>query len=130
MGRNLHHTIPRFLEEALDRHTKVNSWERIDHPANDNDFIYRVKRTDGLSDIIIHASDEYTYSLTDYFQRPKQIQKGGFILIARPEADYDKAIVEIASQDMISIGMFGALMGALYIEMHWTYVPKERREKN
>lgn len=128
MGRDLYYTIPKYLENALDKHTKVLSWQRIDHPKNDDDFIYLVKRKDGLSDIILHASDEYSYSLTDYFQRPDKISDGAFILIARPEAGYDDAIVEIAKSDKISIGKFSALMGALYIKEHWNYVPKERRE--
>jgi len=46
------------------------------------------------------------------------------------EATYDDSIVEIAKNDKISIGKFSALMGALYIDEHWNYVPKERRERN
>ena len=113
MGRNLYYTIPRYLENALDGHTKVRSWQRIDHPTNDDDFIYLIKRNDRLSDITLHASDEYSYSLTDYFQKPAQLGEGSFILIARPEAGYDDAIVEIAQSDHISIGKFSALMGCL-----------------
>ncbi|WP_339331959.1 hypothetical protein [Aeromonas caviae] len=128
MGRNLHYTIPRFLQNALDNHTKVLDWQRIDHPHNDNDFIYRIQRTDGLSDIVLHAADEYRYSLTNYFQKPEQIRRGAFILIARPEGGYADEVVDIARQDEISIGKFGALMGALYREDHWNYIPKERRE--
>jgi len=124
MGRNLYYTIPQYLEKALDNHKKVASWRRIDHPQNDDDFIYLIERTDGLSDIILHASDEYSYSLTDYFQNPDKIKEGSFILVARPEAKYDNSIVEIATNDMISIGKFSALMGALYIDEHWNYIPK------
>jgi hypothetical protein len=39
MGRDLYYTIPRYLENALDNHKRVESWQRIDHPKNDNDFI-------------------------------------------------------------------------------------------
>lgn len=128
MGRNLYYTIPRFLQNALDNHTKVRDWQRIDHPQNDNDFIYRIRRTDGLSDIVLHAADEYRYSLTNYFQKPEQVRRGAFILIARPEGGYADEVADIARQDEISIGKFGALMGALYREDHWNYIPKERRE--
>ena len=130
MGRDLHYTILKYLENALDGHTKIRSWQRIDHPKNDDDFIYLIKRNGGLSDITLHASDEYSYALTDYCQKSAKISEGAFILIARPEAGYDDAIVEIAQSDQISIGKFSALMGALYIEEHWNYVPKERREEN
>lgn len=128
MGRNLHYTIPRFLQKALDEHTKVRDWQRIDHPQKDNDFIYRIRRTDGLSDIVLHAADDYRYLLTNYFQKPDEVGQGAFILIARPEGGYADEVVDIAKQDEISIGKFSALMGALYREDHWNYVPKERRE--
>lgn len=130
MGRNLHYTIPRYLEAAMDKHTKVNSWKRVDDLQDDDDFLYLIKRTSGLSDVLLHASDEYSYSLTDYYQRPKILKAGAFILLARPEAKYDYSIVEIAMQEKISIGKFGAVMGALFIEEHWGYTPKERRKEN
>lgn len=128
MGRNLYHKIPRYLEDALGNHNKVASWQRIDHPENDDDFIYSIKRTGELSDITLHASDEYSYSLTDYFHKPEQISEGSFILIARPEATYDQSIVEIATNDNISIGKLRELMKALYIEEHWSD-PQERKNR-
>ena len=128
MGRNLYYTIPRYLEEALNNHSKVSDWQRLDHPRNDDDFIYLIQRTNGLSDMIVHASDEYKYLLTDYFQKPNQLGSGSFILIARPEAGYAEEVVDIAKQDQISIGKFSALMGSLFKEEHWNYIPKERQE--
>lgn len=128
MGRNLHPSIPSYLEDALEKHTKVSSWQRIDHPKNDNEFIYLIKRNSGLSELIVHATDEYAYSLTDYFQRPTQVLQLAFILIARPEADYDLSVVDIAKEDKNGIGKFGALMGALYKKDPWDYVPRERKE--
>lgn len=130
MGRNLHYTIPQYLESALNKHAKVLSWERIDNSQTDEHYIYLIRRLDGLSQVIVHLSDDYEYSLDDYFQRPDSIREGAFILVARPEAVYDESIVEIAQQDQVSIGKFGALMGALYKERHWDYVPKERRNEN
>ncbi|WP_036187866.1 hypothetical protein [Marinobacterium lacunae] len=130
MGRNLHYTIPQYLESALKKHAKVLSWERIDNSQTDEHYIYLIRRSDGLSEVIVHLSDEYEYSLDDYFQRPDSIREGAFILVARPEAVYDDSIVEVAQQDQVSIGKFGALMGALYKERHWNYVPKERRDEN
>ncbi|GGB55149.1 hypothetical protein GCM10011502_30120 [Oceanisphaera marina] len=130
MGRNLHYTIPKYLESALTKHAKVLSWERIDSSQSDEHYIYLIRRSEGLSQVIVHLSDEYEYSLDDYFQKPDSIGEGAFILVARPEAVYDDSIVEVAQQDQVSIGKFGALMGALYKERHWEYVPKERRDEN
>lgn len=130
MGRNLHYTITEYLEAAFDKHAKIYSWERIDDIQEDDHYIYLIERKGGLSDVAVHLSDEYEYVLDDYFQESERVQEEAFILIARPEASYDFSIVEIARQDKISIGKFGALMGALYVESHWDYVPKERREEN
>tara|TARA_R110001583_G_scaffold195157_1_gene369736 strand:+ start:1966 stop:2274 length:309 start_codon:yes stop_codon:yes gene_type:complete len=102
----------------------------MDKSQTDEHYIYLIRRSDGLSEVIVHLSDEYEYSLNDYFQKPDSIREGAFILVARPEAVYDDSIVEVAQQDQVSIGKFGALMGALYKERHWNYVPKERRDEN
>lgn len=128
MGRNLRNQILLFIEDGLKKHDKVDSLERIDNPEADNDFIYRIKRKGGLDDIIVHASDEYLYTLTHYNQKPDQITNGGFILIARPEGNYNSEIVGIAKGAKISIGKWGALFGALNQEAHWDYIPKERRK--
>ena len=119
MGRNLHYSIPRFFEKSLDEHPMVISWERIDHPQNDSDYIYRIIRAKNFVEIFVHATDKYDYSLTDYYQKPEQLGTSSFIYVARPEATYDPSIVEYARQDNISIGKFGAIMGALYKEDHW-----------
>lgn len=127
MGRDLYYTIPQYFENALKNHTKVRSVRRVDHTTNDNDYLYLIRRTDGLREILVHASDAYSYTLTEYFQKPRQLAAGSYIYIARPEASYDWGIVETAQQDRISIGKFSAIMGALYVDEHWNYVPKERR---
>jgi hypothetical protein len=129
MGRDLYYSIPQFFEKSLYSHAMVLSWRRIDDSRNDNDFLYQICRTNGLSDIIVHASDTYIYTLTDYYQKPRQLVWGSFIYVARPEASYDRGVVEIAQKDGISIGKFGAIMGALYESQHWNYVPRERRKE-
>ena len=129
MGRDLHISILRFIEDALNQHTMVASWERIDSLTEHNDYLYHIKRNKRLSDIIMHASDSYFYTLNNYFQKPDELSEGSFIYIARPEAKYNADIVEILQTDKISIGKFGALIGALYQKEHWNYIPKERREE-
>lgn len=130
MGKNLHYSIPKHLEEALDNHGKVASWQRADNQLGAKHYIYQITRTSGLPEFTLHLSDEYQYTIDDYFQKPSEVAEKSFILVARPEATYDDAIVEMATQDKISLGKFGALMGALYIKDHWNYTPKERREEN
>ncbi len=125
MGRNLHYSILQFFEKILNEHKMVISWERVDNSTENHDYLYLLHRANGLNDMIVLVSDEYRYSLTHYFQKPHEISEGSFIYIARPEAMYDFAIVEYAQQDKISIGKLSAIMGALYKEKHWNYVPKE-----
>ncbi len=128
MGRKFHYTIPEFIETKLRQHKMVASLERIDDISKDDDLIYLIKRVNGLSKIVMHASDEYIYTLDHYFQKPEQITARGFILIAKPEAKYVHSIAEVAQEDKISIGKWGALMGALYQRKHWEYTPKERKK--
>ncbi len=129
MGRDLHYTIPKFIEKHIKQHPRVNSLKRIDDINKDDDFIYLIKRSSGLGDIVMHASDEYIYTLSHYFQKPTQITAGGFILIAKPEAKYVHSIAEVAQEEKVSIGKWGALLGALNDEEHWKYVPKERKKE-
>ena len=79
MGRDLYYTIPKFFEESINNHAMVVLLERIDNSTVDNDFLYLVHRKNGLSDILVHASDAYSYTLTDYYQKPRQITSGSFI---------------------------------------------------
>ncbi len=128
MGRDLHYTIPKFIEKHLKQHEKVVSLQRIDDLIKDDDYIYIIKRSSGLSDVVMHASDEYMYTLSHYFQKPTQITAGGFILIAKPEAKYVHSIAETSQHNKISIGKWGALLGALNHENHWEYIPPERHK--
>lgn len=128
MGRNLHYSIIHFFEKSLDDHAMVSSWERIDSQEEDQDYLYKIRRSKTPSALIVHLTDKYEYSLTDFFQKLEQLEEASFVYVARPEARYDHAIVEHARNEKISIGKFGALMGALYIDDHWNYVPKERRK--
>lgn len=71
--------------------------------------------------MIVHLSDEYRYSIYDYFNRPSILKNGGFILVARPEATFDDQIIQIALNDCIGIGKIAKLMGALHREQYWMY---------
>jgi hypothetical protein len=124
MGKDLHYSIFRFFENALNQNNNVDSWTREDTKT---DCLYLVKRNMG-GDILIHVSDSYRYTLNDYYQKPNTLGKSSFIYIARPEAAYDWSIADIAKNDKISIGKFGAVMGALHKDKHWLFIPKERRE--
>lgn len=122
MGKDLHYTILPYLENALEKHVMVDSFEKIE--TNEHIF-YKIER-DGKSDLTIWVSDSYRFNIHDYSMRPQEID---FIYLAKPESDYNRdEVVGMAYNDGINIGKFGALIGILYQRNIRDYIPPERRE--
>ncbi len=122
MGKDLHYTILPYLENALAKHVIVHSFQKIE---TDEHIFYKIER-DGKSDLTIWVSDAYRFNIHDYSMRPQEID---FIYLARPESDYNRdEVVEIACNDGINIGKFGALIGILYQINIKDYIPSERRK--
>ena len=122
MGKDLHYLVIKFFRDRMDAHSKVKSYSKIPH---DNEILYKVERTGSLPPLIVHLSDSYRYTLHDYYAKPDLLGPGDFILIARPEAAFDPAIVNIAALDRIGIGKIGKLLGALHRKDVWRYVPRK-----
>ncbi|MFV8449788.1 hypothetical protein ACNO65_06850 [Vibrio campbellii] len=125
MGFDLHPSILPYWEKALNRHSNVSSWERLD---DSNDYIYRIKRVRG-QDILVLASDCYEYSLSDFFTRNDLIGQGTMIYMAKPESQYDLEVADIAKQEHVTIGMLGEILGALNLDVHWNWESKDRKER-
>ena len=66
-------------------------------------------------------SDEYVYTLHDYYSKPRLLNNGGFILIASPEASFNSEIVSLARSEMVGIGKIGKFLGALNFRDVWLY---------
>ena len=127
MGKDIHYSIIRFLEDRLKQHSKVLYFERVD---SDKDIIYQVTRTLDLPALHIHMSDAYVYTEHSYLSRPSLIGEGDFILIAKPEASFDGSEFSTSRHDKIGFGKIGALLGALNYRNVWEYeTPYEREEK-
>ena len=126
MGKDLHHTIRPYWEKALNRHDNVASWKLIPHPT---DYIYSIIPRRFKGEIIIHATDDYRYGLTHYFNRPEILVTGSMIYMARPEATYTEEVAEHANSEGISVGNFGEIMGALNIQNHAVWQVKKRKER-
>lgn len=118
MGKNLHYLITDFFHDRMKNHSKVKTYKII---SDDSEIIYQVERAPGLPSLLVHLSDEYFYSIYNYYARPSQLSKGGFILIARPEANFDSDIIALAENECIGIGKIGKLLGALNFERYWHY---------
>jgi hypothetical protein len=125
MGTNVHRSTLDFFQAKMLTHSRVRRCEQLRVP---DDFVFVVERTDNLSTVRVHLADAYSYGLPDYAGRPKQIRKGDFILIARPEATFDESLIERARKDGIGIGKLAKFMGALNVSNMETYKsPEERR---
>lgn len=118
MGKDLHPSIVAFFEKVVSNHTHVNKLERL---ANDEHYIYRVSRNFGLSDVVIILNDGYNYGEYDYLIRPDELNDGGVILIAKPEAHFSNETQDNLVNDKILIGKIAVLLGALQKEDYWNY---------
>lgn len=109
MGKNLHYSIVNFIKERLNECDKIETFNFI---SNDNYYIIQVNRYNPFETFNIYISDEYRYTLTDYYNKPKEIRRGDFIYLARPEANFSDEIelLEISLNEGIYIGKFARLL--------------------
>jgi hypothetical protein len=121
MGKDLHYSILNFLTDRLRGHQKVKSFEIIDDP---NFYIYQVDRQVFNDKLFIVLSDQYHFGDYDAITIHPILKNGGFILIARPEAN------EYNSNDVgnkLGIGKIRKLLGALNKEDFWNYEISEKK---
>ena len=112
----------------MNEHSRVASWEPLD---NQDEYLYRIIRTQGLPEVIVHLTDAYR-SHAEYLARPAQVmQPNSFIVLGLPHAyDASPALVAEAKSDRVGIGKIGKFMGALNSRDVSAYEsPEERRER-
>jgi hypothetical protein len=127
MGKDLHPSILSFFKSRLNTHQAVESIEDI---SNGETYMFKVKRKNGRSTMIIVLSDCYYFGEFDYLSKPTELDEGGFILIAKPEASFSDETQINEIDDKIIIGKIGILLGALNKEEYWKYSkPKKVKEK-
>jgi hypothetical protein len=122
----LHRQIVEFFESRMATHTCVARCTRMNVA---DEYIFSIERKDGLGPVKVLLSDAYRYGYADYLARPKQIRHGDFIIVARPEADFDEKLVERARQDGIGIGKISKFMGALNRRLVCDYTSPEEKKK-
>ena len=122
MGTDLHRSIINFFEARLREHAKVESFQRLPHSE---EVLYEVKRR-GLDPVVVHLSDAYRYTQVDFDARPSEVRESGFILIAKPEGNYNADLVTDARVMGIGLGKIGKLLGALNRRDYWRYDPPPR----
>lgn len=124
MGTQIKNSTLVFFDSQMDGHSCVETYTRL--PVED-EIVFEIQRKNGLPPINVHASDAYRYDFADFASRPKEIRRGDFILIARPEATFDPALVAIAREECMGIGMFIKFKGALNYRNVWEYRSREER---
>jgi len=124
MGKDLHHTIRPFIERTLSGHQMVNSITRIEHPEY---FVYIITRNKGFEKMKLVLVDEYYFGDVAYQKVMPLLNGGGFVLVARPEAN---GLNENDELNKIGIGKLKKLLGALNKPDFWTYKEPEPKKKN
>jgi hypothetical protein len=127
MGKDLHSTILPFIISRIKEHQNV---VEILDTSTDDYYILRVQRNRSMRDMIVVISDSYYFGEFDYYSKPKELNGGGFILIARPEASVSSEVKLRVDTDKTIIGGIGTLLGALRKDEFWTYEkPKADKKK-
>lgn len=110
MGKNLHRSVIAFLEARLKECDKIDSSQYI---AKDAEYyIINVIRKFPYVSFALCISDDYRYTITNYYSKPKELHVGDFILLARPEANFSNEIelLELSLSEKIYIGKIGRLI--------------------
>jgi len=94
----------------MDEHNCVAGYNRL---PNSDEYLYEIRRKNGLRAVIVHLSDAYLYSHAEFAARPKEIGIGDFVVVARPEASIEDAVVQLGNKMAIPVGRISKLMGAL-----------------
>jgi hypothetical protein len=124
MGNNLYYTIPKFFEDRMREHSMVTETRRLDV---EGELVYEITRHRYSDTIRVWLSDAYRFTEMDFFNRPKELKAGDYILIAKPEGGGGVS-EQLVADARIGVGKLGELMGALNVRAMWTYVPPTEEE--
>lgn len=127
MTKDLYYTIPQYFEERMREHSAVLSVEDV---STDDHFIYRIRRS-RFGTVLVWLSDAYMFTDMDYINRPVELGRGDYILIAKPEGG-GGASQELIDAAEIGVGKLSDFMGALNKRETWSYTAptwEERQER-
>jgi len=119
VGLDLHCTILPFFEERMKEHSHVASFKRL---SVEGEYIYEIERLKFYNCVKVWLSDAYKFTEMDYYNRPKELKAGDYILIAKPEGS-GGVRRDLIDTTKIGVGKLGELMGALTVAKMWAYVP-------
>ena len=126
MGVDLNPQIIKFFVQRMTDHSAVVTCRLIDDEEN---FLFYIERNNELPDLTVHLTDAYFYGVHDFLSRLKILNRGDFVLIARPEGSFGDDVVEMAKPLSIGIGQIGKFMGAINRPKCWEYVTPDERKR-
>lgn len=132
MGKAFHYSIlPFFKDKIFHMHNKVHSIKNI---PNNYYYIFEIARLQGLPKFKVVFSDAYLFTENDYYELLNEnvLKKGDFILIARPESNYNDNLLEQIYKDGFYIGKASFLVKFLNNNIDYinSYMAKEIDEIN
>ncbi|MGI4733135.1 MAG: hypothetical protein ACRYFW_15525 [Janthinobacterium lividum] len=127
MTKDLYYTIPEYFLDRMQEHSCVLS---VDDVSTGEYFLYRIHRR-SYKDVLVWLSDAYLFGDMDYVNRPTELQRGDYIVIAKPEGG-GGASAGLVESIQIGVGKLADLMGALSRRDMWAYVAPtwEERQEN
>src|SRR3990172_7229441 len=93
---SIHPTAIQYFQARMISHSKVKSCSK-ETPALD---LYRIRRTNGLSDVLVYYSDAYLFTTAELFLLPDEVGRGSFVLLL-PHADYEPGVIGAAKKSGI-----------------------------
>ena len=129
MGKVLRPEHLGFFAARMNQHSRVINWVPI---QNEHEYLFRITRKlRGMeSDVTVHLTDAFLYSLGEFLARPNELGTGSYVVIGMPHASAASDVIEVARRERIGIGHIGKFMGALNYKNIWEYVsPEERRQR-
>ncbi len=94
----------------------------------EGEYVYELDRRKFKDTIRVWLSDAYRFTDMDYYNRPKELRAGDYILIAKPEGG-DGSSKQLIDAGRIGVGKLADFMGALNVRQMWTYVPTTDEER-
>jgi len=109
----------------MDDHGNV---DRLEDITTEEFYLFTIRRARQRDSLTVWLSDAYIFGDMDFFNRPQELQRGDFILVAKPEGGF-QVHDELIADAHIGVGKIGKFMGALNHRNPWEYLTHEERER-
>lgn len=113
----------RFVEQALNGHSKVEAFTRHD------DIVFEIDRVDGMSEVTAVLVNRYTLGLADLFQALDEFPRMNCLVTSANWNSYTAEAKRYGMDNGICVFKVGEFLGALYSKEMMRYVPPDERDQ-